>query len=56
MLDTEEGRAPSSDVDRQRIALALASPKRADAGRYIAQQDATDDLGLFAAANAPRLL
>lgn len=38
------------------IALRLAAPKRADAGRYLTQQDDASDCPLFRAANEPRLL
>lgn len=37
------------------IALRLAAPKRADAGRYLAAQDDASDCPLFRAANEPRL-
>lgn len=42
--------------DRQRIALRLASPMRADPGRYIAAQADAGHLPLFIAANEPVLL
>lgn len=37
------------------IALRLAAPKRADAGRYLTTQDDASDCPLFRAANEPRL-
>lgn len=37
--------------EAQRTALQLASPKRADSGRTIAQQQSEADLPLFAAAD-----
>ena len=42
--------------DRQRIALTLASPKRADPGRVVVDQADVAHLPLFVAANEPRLL
>lgn len=42
--------------DHQRIALRLASPKRAAPGRIIADQADAGHLPLFVAANEPRLL
>lgn len=40
----------------QRLALAVAAPKRADAGRAIAPQDDASALDLFRHANEPRLI
>lgn len=48
--------APAGERDRQRIALQLASPKRADAGRTLAMQHDASALPLFVAANEPALL
>lgn len=42
--------------DAQLIALRIAAPKRADAGRIIAAQDDAAHLPLFVAANEPKLL
>ncbi len=46
------------DETRQQLAirLRLASPKRADAGRYLAPQDDASDCPLFRATNEPTLL
>ncbi len=46
----------TNDRARQMIALRLASPKRADAGRAIDPQDNTDALPLFGDAGQGRLL
>lgn len=40
---------------REILRLRLGSPKRAPAGAVIQQQHNTDELGLFQAANEPRL-
>ncbi len=53
MKDTEQ-RAPSAQ-ERQLIALRLASPKRADAGRYLMGQHDAGALPLFIAGNEPGL-
>jgi hypothetical protein len=42
--------------DAQLIALRIAAPKRAGAGRIIAAQDDASDCPLFRAADEPRLL
>ena len=42
--------------EAQLIALRLAAPKRADAGRIIAAQDDASDCPLFRAADEPRLV
>ncbi|MFM9829384.1 MAG: hypothetical protein ACKVOB_11670 [Sphingomonas sp.] len=42
-------------VDRQRLALAAASPKRANPGRVIVPQADAGHLPLFIAANEPTL-
>ena len=45
-----------TDTDRQRLALLLASPHRAPAGRMIASQADAGHLPLFIAADEPRLI
>jgi hypothetical protein len=45
-----------NERDRQQVALRLSSPKRANPGRYVAQQDNADELALFSAANEPGLI
>lgn len=46
---------PQMTRQAQLIALRLAAPKRADAGKIIAVQDDASDCPLFIAANEPRL-
>ena len=46
----------TNDRARQLIALRLASPKRADAGRAVDRQDDTDALPLFGIAGQGQLL
>lgn len=47
---------PPTEKQRQIIALRLASPKRADAGKPVADQHDAAHLPLFVAANEPGLL
>lgn len=47
---------PTTERDRQLIALRAASPKRANPGRVIVTQDDASDCPLFAAASQERLL
>lgn len=46
----------AAERERQRIALRLASPKRADAGAIVVDQADAGHLPLFIAANEPVLL
>lgn len=48
--------SPPTERERQEIALKLAAPHRAPAGRVIANQADAGHLPLFVAANEPRLL
>ena len=50
------GFAPSQSEAQRQIALRLAAPKRANAGKVIAPQDDASDCPLFRAANEPRLI
>lgn len=49
-------RAPVTDRQREEMRLRAASPKRANAGKPIADQRDAGDCPLFIAANEPRLL
>lgn len=55
-LCLDDVQRPASDRERQEIALKLAAPHRAPAGRVIANQADAAHLPLFVAANEPRLL
>lgn len=47
---------PPTGRERELMALRARSPKRADAGRVIADQADAGHLPLFVAANEPRML
>lgn len=46
----------ATDRQRQELQLRAASPKRADPGRVVVDQQDAGHLPLFIAANEPRLL
>lgn len=56
MCDGRASGSCGSDRERQEIALRLASPKRANAGTPIEQQQDAAHLPLFVHANEPKLI